>query len=144
MAIQLIRLDRLIITFHIHRLRGPIKPVLAIKKQHQLAMMTSRQFRAHLRKFKVLLLIKYSIILDHQCSMCNSQQGKFRIRRLILAHQAKYRRRLKKQHHQFKGFIEIQVTTFTIRDFKQQISKGLNRQRFHKDIIMAQIIIPSI
>ena len=42
------------------------------------------------------LLIKYKIILDQQCSMCNSRWGKFRIKWLILAHQAKYRRRLKK------------------------------------------------
>ena len=54
-------------------LRGLIKPVLDIKKQHQLVMMMSRQFRAHLSKFRVLLLIRCSIILDRQCSMCNSR-----------------------------------------------------------------------
>ena len=142
MDIQLIRLDRLIITFHIHQLRGLIKSVLAIKKQHQLVTMMSRQFRAHLSKFKVLLLIRYGIILDCQCSMCNSRRGKVRNRWLILAHQAKYHRRLKKQCHQFRGFAEIQIPIFTIRNFKQQISKGPNRQRFHKDIIMAQITTP--
>ena len=31
---QLIRLDRFTTIFHIHRLRGLIKPILAIKKQH--------------------------------------------------------------------------------------------------------------
>ena len=144
MGFQLIRLGQFITTFHIRQLRGLIKPVLVIKKQHQLTMMISRQFRAHLSKFRVLLLIKYSIILDHYACICNSQWSKLRIKWLSLAHQAKYRHRLKKQHHQFKGFIEIRIPTFTIRDFEQQISKGLNRQRFHKDIIMAQIIIPFI
>jgi hypothetical protein len=33
--------------------------------------------------------------------------------------QAKYRCWLKKERHQFKGFIEILIPTFTIRDFKQ-------------------------
>ena len=144
MDIQLIRLDRLITTFHIRQLRGLIKPVLAIKKQHQPVITMSRQFKAYLRKFKVLLIIRYIIILDHQYNMCNSRQGKFRIRWLILVHQAKYHCRLKKQHHQFKGFIEIQILMFSIRDFKQQISKGPDRQIFYKDIIMVQIIIPSI
>ena len=96
MGFQLIRLGWLITTFHIRRLRGLIKPVLAIKKQHQPVMMMFRQFRAHLSKFKVLLLTRYSIILDHQCSMCNSRQDKFKIKWLILAHQAKYHRWLKK------------------------------------------------
>ena len=66
-GIQLIRLDRLITTFHIHRLRGQIKSILAIKKQYQLRVMMPRQFRIHLSKFRVLLLIKCNIILDHQC-----------------------------------------------------------------------------
>ena len=96
MDIQLIRLGQFTIIFHIRRIRGPIKLVLAIKKQHQLVMMMSRQFRVHLSKFKVLVLIKYKIILDHQYSMCNSRRGKLRIKWLILAHQAKYHRRLKK------------------------------------------------
>ena len=140
MDIQLIRLDRFTTIFHIHRLRGLIKLVLAIKKQHQLVMMMSRQFRAHLSKFRVLLLIRCCIILDHQCSMCNSRWGKFRIKCLILAHQARYRYRLKEQRLQFKGFIEIQILISITRDFKQQTSKGPSRQRFHKGIIMAQII----
>ena len=144
MDIQLIRLDRLIKIFHICRLRGLIKPVLAIKKQHQLRVIIPRQFRIHLSKFWVLLLIRCSIILDHQCSMCNSRRGKFRIKWSILAHQAKYHHRLKKQRHQYKGFIEIQIAASTTRDFKQQTSKGPSRQRFHKDIIMEQITIPFI
>ena len=37
-----------------------------------------QQFRAHLSKFRVPLLIRCSIILDRQCSMWNSQQSKFR------------------------------------------------------------------
>ena len=141
MDIQLIRLNWLITTFHIHQLKGLIKPVLAIK-QHQLVMMMSRRFRAHLSKFKVLLLIKCSTILDCQCSMCNSRWGKFIIKWSILAHQAKYCRRLKRQCHQFKGFIEIQILISITRDFKQQTSKGPSRQRFHKGIIMVQITTP--
>ena len=62
MGFQLIRLGRLITTFRIHQFRGLIKPGLAIKKQHQLVMMMSKQFRAHLSKFRVLLLIRCSII----------------------------------------------------------------------------------
>ena len=142
MDIQLIRLDRFTTIFHIHRLRGLIKPVLAINKQHQLVMMMSRQLRAHLSKFRVLLLIRYSIILDRQRSMCNSQHCKFRIKWSILAHQARYRHRLKKQRHQFKGFVEMQIPTSTTRDFKQQTSKGSSRQRFHMGIIMTQITTP--
>ena len=38
------------------------------------------QFRAHLSMFRVLLLIKYSIIMDHQYNMCHSRRGKFRIK----------------------------------------------------------------
>ena len=142
MDIQLIRLDQFTIIFHIRRLRGLIKMVLAIKKQHQLVMMMSRQFRTHLNKFRVLLLIRCSIILDCQYSMCNSRRGKFRIKWSILAHQAKYHRWLKKQHHQSKGFVEIQIPASTTKDFKQQTIKGPSRQRFHKDTIMAQIRIP--
>ena len=142
MDIQLIRLDRFITIFHIYRLKGLIEPVLAIKKQHQLVMMMSRQFRAHLSKFKVPPPIKYKIILDQRCSMCNSRWDKVRTKWLILAYQAKYRCRLKKQRHQLKGFIEIQILTSTTRDFKQQTSKGPSRQRFHRGIIMAQITTP--
>ena len=123
MDIQLTRLGRLITTLHIRQLKGLIKPVLAIKKQHSLVMMMSRQLRAHLSKFKAPLLIKYKITLDHQCSMCNSRWGKFRIKWLILAHQDKYHRRLKKQCHQSKGFSEIQIPTSTTKGLKQQISK---------------------
>ena len=74
MDIQLIRSDWLITTFHIHRLRGLIKPVLAIKKQHQLVMMMSRWFRAHLSRFKVPPPIRYSIILDHSAA-CATANG---------------------------------------------------------------------
>ena len=142
MGVQLIGLGRVIIKFHIRRLRGLIKPTLAIKEQHRLAMMMSRQFRARLSKFRVPLLNRYSIILDHQNSMCNSRRGKFRIKWSILAHQARYRRWLKKQRHQFKGFVEIQVLISITRDFKKQTSKGPSRWRFHKGITMAQITIP--
>ena len=53
--------------------KGLIKSVPAIKKQHQLVIMISRQFRVHLNKLKELLRIRYSIILDRQYSMCNSR-----------------------------------------------------------------------
>ena len=56
----------------------------------------SRQFRAYLSRFKVPPLIKYKTILDHQCSTFNSRRGKFRIKWLILAYQAKYSHWLKK------------------------------------------------
>ena len=70
MGFQLIRLVWLIVTFHIHRPRGLIKSVPAIKKQHQLVMVMPRQFRAHLNRLRELLRIRYSIILDRQYSMC--------------------------------------------------------------------------
>ena len=60
--------------------KGLIKSVPAIKKQHQLVMMMSKQFRVHLNKLKELLRIRYSIILDHKYSMCNSRWGKVRTR----------------------------------------------------------------
>ena len=41
--------------FHIRRPKGLIKSVPAIKKQHQLVMMMSRQFRVHPNKLKALL-----------------------------------------------------------------------------------------
>ena len=44
MEFQLVRLDQLIIIFQIHRLRGLIKLVPAIKKQHQLVMVMSRHY----------------------------------------------------------------------------------------------------
>jgi hypothetical protein len=56
--------------------RGPIKLVPAIKKQHRLVVVMSRQFKVHLNKLKELLQIKHSTILDHQYSMCNSRWGK--------------------------------------------------------------------
>ena len=60
--------------------QGLIKLVPTIKKQHQLVMMMSRQFRVHLNKLNKLLRIRYIIILDHQYSMCNSRRGKVRTR----------------------------------------------------------------
>ena len=80
MDFQLVRVDRLITTFQIRRPRGPIKSVPAIKKQHRLVVVISRQFRVHLNKLKELLQIKYSTILDRQYNMCNSRQGKVRTR----------------------------------------------------------------
>ena len=78
MDFQLVKADRLITTFQIRRPKGPIKSVLAIKKQHQLVVVMSRQFRVHLNKLKELLQIKHSTILDHQYSMCNSRRGKIK------------------------------------------------------------------
>ena len=63
-----------------HRPKELIKSVPAIKKQHQLVIMMSRQFRVHLNKLKKLLRIRYSITLDRQYSMCNSRRGKVRTR----------------------------------------------------------------
>ena len=60
--------------------KGLIKSVPAIKKQHQLVVVMSRQFRVHLNKLKELLQIRHSTILDHQYSMCNSRRGKVRTR----------------------------------------------------------------
>ena len=96
MGFQLVKVGRLITTFHIHRPKGPIKSVLAIKKQHRLVVVMFRQFKVHLNKLKELLQIRHSTILDHQYNMCNSQRGKVRTRWLILAHQATYCRRLRK------------------------------------------------
>ena len=57
-GIQLVRLDRLVTTFQIRRPKGLIKSVPAIKKQHQLVMVTSRHFKVHLNKLQVLLRIR--------------------------------------------------------------------------------------
>ena len=96
MEFQLVKADWLITTFQIRQPKGLIKSIPAIKKQHQLVMVMSRQFRVHLNKLKELLRIRYSLILDRQYSMCNSRQSKVRTRRSILAHQATY-------HHQLKN-----------------------------------------
>jgi hypothetical protein len=65
MDFHLIRMDQLITIFHIYQLKGPIMPVLASKEQHKLKMMISRLYRIHLSKFRMLLLTKCNIILDH-------------------------------------------------------------------------------
>ena len=57
--------DQLITTSQIHRPKGLIKSVPAIKKQHQLVMVMSSHFRVHLNKLKELLRIRYSTILNH-------------------------------------------------------------------------------
>ena len=92
MDFQLVKVDRLITIFQIHLPKGLIKLVPTIKKQHQLVVVMSRQFRDHLNKLKELLRIRHSTILGHQYNMCNSRRGKVRTRRSILAHQATYRR----------------------------------------------------
>ena len=80
MDFQLVKADWLITTFQIRRPKGLIKSVPAIKKQYQLVVVMSRQFRVHLNKLKGLLQIRYSTILDRQYSMCNSRWGKVRTR----------------------------------------------------------------
>ena len=80
MGFQLVKLGRFITTFQICRPKELIKSVPAIKKQHQLVVVMSRQFRVHLNKLKELLQIKHSSILDYHYSMCNSWRGKVRTR----------------------------------------------------------------
>ena len=80
MGVQLVKLGRLIKTSQIRRPKGLMKSVPAIKEQHQLVIVMSKQFRVHLNKLKELLQIKYSTILDRQYNMCNSRQGKVRTR----------------------------------------------------------------
>ena len=79
MDFYLVKVDWLITTFQIHRPKGPIKSVLAIKKQHRLVVVMFRQFKVHLNKLKELLQIRHSTILDYQYSMCNSQRGKAKL-----------------------------------------------------------------
>ena len=80
MDFLLVKADRLVTTFQICRPRGPTMLVPAIKKQHWLVVVMSRQFRVHLNKLKELLQIRHNTILDHQYNMCNSRRGKVRTR----------------------------------------------------------------
>ena len=80
MDFQVVKVDRLIKIFQIYLPKGLIKSIPAIKKQYQLVVVMSRQFRDLLNKLKELLRIRHSIVLDHQYSMCNSRRGKVRTR----------------------------------------------------------------
>jgi hypothetical protein len=89
-----IKLDRLILIFHIHQIKGLIKPVPVNKEEHQLGM---PMFRAYLSQLRIKMLV---LILQIKC-----------------CHQ------LRKLHHQLKRSVEILALMLSIRDFKDQHSR---------------------